>query len=109
VLVDASTGGILARKVRWARSPLERMRGLLGRRDEEAALVIEPARQVHSFGMKKPIDVIFCTEDWYVLHVVHRMKPGRVTKWVTGAKVAIELPEGAAHDVDPGSRILVRE
>ena len=69
------------------------------------ALVIPRARQVHTFGMTYPLDVIFCDQDWNVRHVVHVMRPGRISRWVSGSYYAIELPGGRAEGVVPGDRI----
>ena len=83
------------------------MRGALRSKPLEPgeALVIPRARQVHTFGMSYPIDVIFCDPKWNVKHVVHVMNPGRITKWVLGAYFAVELPGGRAGDIVPGDRI----
>lgn len=69
------------------------------------ALVIPRARQVHTFGMGYPLDVVFCGQTWKVLHVVGGMQPGRITKWVRGGYYAIELAGGRAGDVGVGDRI----
>ena len=93
----ATTGTVLADEVAWARSRRERARGLIGRRLLVAgeALVIEPARQVHTVGMRYAIDVVFCDRDWGVLHVVRGLRPNRITRWVPGARYVIELPDGS--------------
>ena len=46
-----------------------RTRGLMGRDDVEGALVLRPCRQVHTFGMRFPIDVAFCDGSGIVLHL----------------------------------------
>lgn len=69
------------------------------------ALVIPRARQVHSFGMSYPLDVIFCDQKWNVRHVVHVLQPGRITKWVLGSYYAIEVPGGRVGDVVPGDQL----
>jgi uncharacterized membrane protein (UPF0127 family) len=71
----------------------------------DQALVIPRARQVHTFGMSYPIDVIFCDSGWNVRHVLTVVQPGRVTKWVFGGYYAIELPAGRAGDVRRGDRL----
>lgn len=105
----ASSNRVLADSVTRAATLPERMRGLLGRpplRPGEA-LVIEPAAQVHTFGMRYSIDVLFCKPDGTVLHVVRALRPHRMTRWVRGAKIAIELPPGAVpEDVRPGDWII---
>ena len=45
-----------------------RRRGLLGRDGLEGVLVIEPCRQVHTFGMRFSIDVAFCDRYGFVLY-----------------------------------------
>jgi len=66
------------------------------------ALILQPAKQVHSIFMKGPIDVVFCDEDWCVLHVVSPLHPWRISKWVRGALYAIELPPRVASEVRIG-------
>ena len=96
-------GRPLADSIAWAHSPADRMRGLLGRRlTEGQALVIAGARQVHTFGMRYAIDVLFCDAGWVVHHKVARMAPRRITRWVGRARWAIELPGGTVEDVRVG-------
>jgi uncharacterized membrane protein (UPF0127 family) len=85
------------------------MRGLLGRPPLAAgeALILSPGRQIHTFGMRVVLDVIFCAKDWSVLHVVRSMKPRRVTRLLWSAAYAIELPAGAAAAVVPGDVLVV--
>jgi uncharacterized membrane protein (UPF0127 family) len=86
----------MAASVHRARSRWERARGLIGTRaDEVGALLFERVRQVHTFGMAYPIDVIFCDAEWRVVHVVKAMAPRRVTRWVRRARRVVELPTRA--------------
>jgi hypothetical protein len=95
-LVSQSTGEVVGAPVLFARSPFERARGLLGRElPDGAALALERARQVHTFGMAYALDVVFCDEQWIVLHAVHDMRPARITRWVRRARVAVEIPSHA--------------
>jgi uncharacterized membrane protein (UPF0127 family) len=110
VLVVADTRTVLAERARWARSRSARRRGLVGRPCPALgeALVIDPARQVHTLGMRYAIDVVFCDERWIVVHVVRGLRPWRVTRWVRRARYAVELGAGGAGpDVRGGSRIAV--
>lgn len=108
-IVVSSTGRVVATDVRWARTRVERTRGLLGASlGRGAALVIEPCRQVHTFGMRYEIDVAFCDASWVVVHVVRRLRPRRVTRFVRAARRAIELPGGTlGADVVPGCALDV--
>ena len=58
--------------------------------------------------MAYSIDVVFCSKDWTVRHVVRSMRPRRITKFVLGARYAIELPAGTV-DSSPvvGDRLSV--
>ena len=58
-----------------------RSKGLLGRDDFEGALVLRPCRQVHTFGMKFPIDVAFCDRYGFVLHM-STLAPRRISRLV---------------------------
>ena len=102
-LTHVPSGTVLAERVRWARSVASRARGLIGAPLGPAeALILQPGKQVHSFFMKSPIDVVFCDAEWRVLHVVSPLDPWRISKWVRGASYAIELPPLAASEVRKG-------
>ena len=62
-------GRVLA-SVEIAEAYRTRAKGLLGRQGIEGALLLRPARSVHSFGMRFPIDVAFCDANLYVLDIV---------------------------------------
>ena len=80
------------------------MRGLLGMKPlrSREALILEPAKQVHSFGMTYPIDVLFCDAEWKVRHKVSRMKPRRMTRFVMSSRYALEMAAGEAEEVSVG-------
>lgn len=106
--ITTEQGRVVARDVRWARTTLERSKGLLGKPKLQPgqALVFERGRQVHTFGMRYPIDVVFCDRAWTIVHVA-RMRPMRVGRWVRKARYVIELPNGAAADLNVGDRLSV--
>jgi uncharacterized membrane protein (UPF0127 family) len=72
----------------------QRRKGLIGRDGFEGVLVLRPCRQVHSFGMRFPVDVAFCDRDGFVLHAVS-LAPWRLTRPVPRACFAIEAGAGA--------------
>lgn len=96
-LCVASSDAVVASDVRWARSASERAKGLIGVGElaPGAAMVFEPARQIHTFGMRFPLDVVFCDRSWKVVHVVRAMAPRRVTRPVWRARFALELAAGS--------------
>ena len=57
----------------------QRRRGLTGRDALDGVLVIRPCRQVHTFGMRFPIDVAFCDRYGFVLHLAS-LAPRRVSR-----------------------------
>lgn len=110
-LVLPKTGEVIASDVQEARTAAERVRGLLGRKplDPGSALVIVPARQVHTFGMRYALDVCFCDRSWRVLHVVRGMRPRRVTRWVPRARIAVETVSGGLTRAAPGDQLSLEE
>lgn len=104
-LLVPRTGRVIA--LEWARTPLQRARGLLARPPlgPGEALVFQGARQVHTFGMRYAIDVCFCDGDLRVLLAVEAMKPWRITRWVRGARYAIEARAGELSGVRAGDQL----
>lgn len=51
-----------------------RMAGLLGRPGIDGAMLIKPARSVHTLGMQFPIDVAFCNRELQVVAVVSMVR-----------------------------------
>ena len=89
--------------------PRSRRRGLLGTASlpDGRGLLIVPCRQVHTLGMRYPIDVVFVDGSLRVLRVVREMKPGRLSVPVLRARAALELPaaRAAATGTSPGDEL----
>lgn len=85
-----------------------RRRGLLGRDGVDGALLLTPARAVHTVGMRFPIDVAHLDRDMVVLSVV-TMPPNRIGRWRRRAQHVIEAEGGALRrwGVGPGTRLAV--
>jgi uncharacterized protein len=69
-------------------------------------MLFRPASSIHMFFMRFAIDVVFCDRELVVLKVVPGLRPWR-TASQRGAKVALELAEGAAAGVQPGTRLSI--
>ena len=95
-LVNLSSGFELANQVSTANTFWSRFLGLLGRKDLPLgqALIITNCRQVHMFGMRFPIDILFCSADNLVLGLVENLSPGQISKAFRSASYVIELPAG---------------
>ena len=76
-----------------AGSGRSRARGLLGRDGIEGALLIQPAKSVHTLGMRFPIDVAFVDQDMVVLRLV-TMRRWRLGRPVLKAHGVIEAEAG---------------
>lgn len=71
-----------------------RRKGLLGRDSIDGAMLLMPARSVHSLGMRFPIDVAWCDRDLVVLRV-SRLARHRMTRPVARAHCVIEAEAGS--------------
>jgi uncharacterized protein len=101
-------GTIVCVRCAVADNPWTRFRGLMGRaslaRDE--GLLIEPTGSIHMFFMRFAIDAVFCDRELVVLRVARGLKPWRLAAQ-RGAKVVIELADGAAAVIEPGDRLVL--
>ena len=95
--------------VEIAESFRERSRGLLGRDGLEGAMLLRPVRQVHTFRMRFPIDVAFCTDDLTVVRTLS-MPPGRLSRPSLRCRCVIEAEAGAftRWGLRPGDQLEVR-
>jgi uncharacterized membrane protein (UPF0127 family) len=86
-----------------------RLKGLLGRSGMDGALVLQPARSVHTLGMRFPIDVAFCDRELRVVSTC-TMRPHRMGRPRRKAKVVIEAEAGAFErwKLRPGDQLELR-
>ncbi len=83
-----------------ATTMIERMRGLLGRAPLRAdeAMLLQPCRLVHTFGMRYAIDVVFLDRAGTVRRIDVAVPSSRV-RGCAGAWQTLELAAGAARVV----------
>ena len=86
-----------------------RTKGLLGRDGIEGAILLQPAKSVHTLRMRFPIDVAFCDADLRVVKTV-TLARNRVSLPVFKAAAAIECEAGMLKrwGVCPGDRLEIR-
>jgi uncharacterized membrane protein (UPF0127 family) len=86
-----------------------RRKGLLGRDDLDGALVIRPCRNVHTAGMRFPIDVAFCDGSGRVLRIT-TLPPWRVSRVVPRAAFVVEARAGSFDRwaLRPGDQLELR-
>jgi uncharacterized protein len=102
-------GDVLA-AVEVAATRRERGRGLLGRDEFTGALLIRPCRQVHTIGMRFPIDVAFCDADGVVRRTV-TLRPWRVSRLVWRSAFVLEAEASAFErwGLISGDQVEVKE
>ena len=105
-VLNRTRNTVLAWKAGFALSRSARRRGLTGRMSMEPgeALVFPRCRQVHSFGMLIPIDVLFLDRHGTVVKACHELPPRRVSPVAWRARAAIELPAGTLARTGTGER-----
>jgi uncharacterized membrane protein (UPF0127 family) len=86
-------GEVLA-SVEVAESLGARARGLLGRSTLEGAMLLRPARSVHSIGMRFAIDIAFCDDGLVVLDT-RTLARNRMTLPRWRARCVVEARAGA--------------
>ena len=110
-LVRSAGGGVVCERCVVAARPLRRMRGLLGRRSLPAGegILLKPARSVHTFFMRFPIDVVFVDSQLAVVGIAAALPPWR-TAAERSAFSVLELAAGECERrrVAVGNVLLVR-
>src|SRR6185369_8693719 len=108
---DGASGIVVAEHLRSAHTHWARLRGLLGTSGlaPGEGLWIRPCRQVHMFGMRYPIDVVFLDERLGVVHAIPSLAPWAVSPRIGTATSVIELPAGtlARAGVGPGAQLVI--
>lgn len=74
-----------------------RLRGLLGRTlQADGGMLLTPCSEIHTIGMRYPIDALYLDQQGRVLRIDASLKPGRILPRQSGARHVLELPDGSA-------------
>jgi hypothetical protein len=78
---------------------------------ENQGLLLKKCNQVHTFGMKFPIDVIFLSKDGDILHMEQEMAPGKISPHVKKAYWVLELKSGSGirYKLEINQRLVIRQ
>ncbi len=102
-------GAVLGDRIQRAEGFVRRAVGLLGRSglDSGGGLILPGTKQVHMFGMKFPLDLLFVSAQNEVLLCIEGLKPWRFSPKVHLAASVVELPAGVIKrlGVQSGDRI----
>jgi uncharacterized membrane protein (UPF0127 family) len=86
--------GVVLASLEVADTRSSRRTGLLGRDSFEGALLLVPARSVHTIRMRFPIDVAWLDADLTVVRT-KTLRPGRATRPVMRARSVVEAEAGS--------------
>src|SRR3954447_25632683 len=108
-IVNQTRGSVVADNANKATNFLTRGRGLMMAPPlpEGGGLVLDPCGSIHMFFMRYALDVLFLDKEGHVVFMYKGIKPWRVGRIVRGAKLAVELPEGAIEQsrTEVGDRV----
>jgi uncharacterized protein len=104
-------GAVVCESCAVAANFVTRLRGLLGRKRLASGegLLIRPARSIHTFFMRFPIDVVFLDRGGVVVKLVPNLRPWRVA-FAHRGRDALELGAGEAEQqsLRCGDRLEIR-
>ena len=72
-----------------------RRRGVRGREGLDGAVLLRPARAVHTLGVRFPMDVAFCDAEMVVIDLLTCLAPFRLVLPRMRSRCVIEAPAGA--------------
>lgn len=95
-VMAVSGGKIMLKRIRIADNFFTRLRGLMYSKTLEpgTGMLIRPCNQVHTFGMRYDIDVVFLSKKGEVLHIESAIKPRHVSPYISKCWQVLELPSG---------------
>lgn len=108
-LRNMSTGNIIARHVRRAKSPWLRTVGFLSwdAIEPEEGLWFDRCNAVHTIGMRSPLDLIFLDDAGRVVGVLRAARPNQVWLSAPGTVTIVELGPAASSRVEIGERLAL--
>ena len=96
MITNTTRNTIIASHVEIAQTPLERMKGLLGRASlpQGHALIITGCQSIHMIGMKFAIDAIFVDCSGHVVGLSPNIQPFQLSPVFFKSDRVIEVPAG---------------
>lgn len=104
---------VLFNEVKVADGFFTRLIGLLRTTglSKNQGLLLKKCNQVHTFGMKFMIDVIFLSKDGDILHMEPEMGPGKVSPLIKTADWVLEVKAGSCqhHQLAIHQHLVIRQ
>jgi len=86
--------------IKVADTSFTRIKGLMFKKEINKGLLIKPCSSIHTFFMRKNIDVLFLDKQGVIIKMIHSMKPWKISPFVLKAKAVIELPENTIEKMN---------
>ncbi|RSL30823.1 DUF192 domain-containing protein [Salibacterium salarium] len=94
-------GVYISEKIEWGRTIWTRARGLIGKNlDSDAAFILSPCNQIHTWFMKEEIDCVFLNKDNEIVYILSNCPPWRASKKIKNATCVVELPSGKVDEMN---------
>jgi len=108
ILKSLTTGKIICKDLKIARSFIDRMFGLLIKTNPRNML-FKTRFGIHTFFLKEPVDVIVLNQDFKVVTLKKNLKPNRFFFWNPGYFNVLELPTGtiSKFKIEPNQKLLI--
>lgn len=71
---------------------LKRFFGLMGRREADYGLFLDPCDSIHMFFMRFSIDAVFIDKSGIIVSIRQNLKPGQFAFGGKGSRAVLELP-----------------
>ena len=98
-LVHKETNTVLAKDLRIAKTFMERLQGLMFRKNFLGdGLIIEPCNSIHNCFVRFPIDAVFVDKNMKIVKILRNFKPWRFSLIYFKAKKVVELPGGSLSE-----------
>lgn len=97
IIKNLTQNTILVKDAKIAKSIKDRLFGLLLPSNPES-LIFKTRFGIHTFGLKKPVDVIVLDEKMSVVKIKNSFPPNRLLFWNPKFDLVIELPFNSLKD-----------
>lgn len=110
---NTRTGQTIQDNLRVVATFSGRFKGLMFTRTfpKYGGIIIKPCQGVHTFFMRYPIDVLLLDGENRVIYQKIMLRPNRMTPFIRGAKIAVEMPGGTLQErpVSLGDMLLLSD